>query len=230
MSLLSETSLHKIAIKKLGRISYTDALQFQEEAIHLRAEDKIEDTIFILEHNPVYTGGKDSAENLRNLSLPAPYHATGRGGKITFHGPGQLVAYFIFKINLNELSSFVSFLEDLCILSLQEHNIPAYSRKNESDSYGKRIRGSWVNMAGKKWKIASQGIETKTINGKVITMHGLAINVSTDLSYFNYISPCGFNSKIMTSISEYKGEPIDLANFELTFINLLSEEGLKWRS
>lgn len=202
-----------------GIMEYSDALREQEKLRDLRIKDEISDTVMLLEHNHVYTIGKDliSKSELIKDKLNAPLVNVGRGGKITYHGPGQLVAYFIFKIPLREIGNYVNTIESTTLATLKHYGIAAYSRKNEKDAYGKNIRGAWCNVDGVHKKIAAQGIETKkmkqhNINKEimVVTMHGFALNVNTNLDYFKQINPCGFTYDVMSSMQEILQNPIEM--------------------
>lgn len=195
-----------------GVMDYSKALEEQERLRSLRIKDEITDTVMLLEHNHIYTIGKDliSENALIRSELNAPLININRGGKITYHGPGQLVAYLIWKIEAREIGKFIDFIEDLTIDILNEFGIEAYSRKKEKDSYGKNIRGAWCKLNGIDKKIAAQGIETKRSKNELVTMHGLALNVNTNLNYFKKINPCGFTYDAMSSMQEILGKKIDL--------------------
>jgi lipoyl(octanoyl) transferase len=196
---------------------YSRALAIQEQLRDFRMKDIIGDTILLLEHNHVYTQGKDvvDVKEMIRRNLPAPLVNIERGGKITYHGPGQLVGYLICKVPVSNLGHFVDAVEDLTIGILKDYGLAAYSRKDERDEFGKNIRGAWIDVYGVPRKIAAQGIETKRVssttgNPEIVTMHGFALNVNTDLSYFNCIRPCGFDYNVMTSMLDISGSSIDM--------------------
>jgi lipoyl(octanoyl) transferase len=226
------TSEYKMEIRNLGRVPYFEALKLQQNLRKKRAEDEITDTVLLLEHNHVYTMGRDkvNSENLIKNQLPsgAEIVNVSRGGKITYHGPGQLVAYFIFKVSKNQLGDFVNAIENLSLAVANKYGADVYSRKLEKDAYQKNIRGAWCNIAGKHRKLAAQGLETKTVpqEGTVVTMHGMALNVNTDLNYFKSIQACGFTYNVMTSLEEVLGEAPSINDVKRTFI----EELQGWKS
>ncbi len=194
----------KLSYTNLGTINYFDALQIQKELFNEKIKNKnlglknVND-VLICEHNHVYTIGKSGNEN--NLlinddflkSINASYYRTDRGGDITYHGPGQLVIYPIIDLeNFNlGVKDYIYKLEYLIIDVLKKYGI------NAEISDGNI--GVWLDV-GKpsERKICSIGVKVS----KGITMHGLALNVNTDLSYFNYINPCGFTDKNVTSIKK----------------------------
>ncbi len=204
----------QVLIRDCGRMEYAQALALQESLRDLRMKDQIPDTVLLVEHDSVYTIGKDIVEDsalIRQLP-PAPIVHVNRGGKITYHGPGQLVGYCILKIPLVEIGTIVDGIEDFNIGIAQQYGIRAYSRKQEKDAYGKYIRGAWCTIDGVHKKIAAQGLETKnagmnkTGQKMIVTMHGFALNVNTDLGFFKYINPCGFAYDAITSMEEVLGK------------------------
>ncbi len=222
-------------IKDLGRMEYAEALAMQERLREQRIRDEIQDTVLLLEHPPVYTIGKDLVEESRLIRteggkqspLPAPIFRVNRGGKITYHGPGQLVGYFIFKIPQAEIGNFVDAVENLTLALSREQGIQAYSRKQETDAFGKNIRGAWCSLDGEHRKIAAQGIETKLALSPnkanhqeakypeakyLVTMHGFALNITTNLDHFQPINACGFTYQVMTSMQAVLGS--EKVNFE----------------
>jgi lipoyl(octanoyl) transferase len=181
----------------LGRVPYADALDLQHRVRAARQQDLIPDTVLTLEHDPVYTRGRrsDPAE------LPFGddwYAARGidvvdvdRGGKVTYHGPGQLVAYPIVAIT--DVMGFVEQLEDVMVAALAEEGVGARGRAAD----GRDFTGVWVGDG----KIGSIGLHVS--HG--VTMHGLSINVEGDLEPFTWIVPCGLGGVAMTSVQEQTG-------------------------
>ncbi|MBI1968526.1 lipoyl(octanoyl) transferase LipB [Candidatus Woesearchaeota archaeon] len=217
-----------VQILEHERLPYAEGLALQRRLQIQREKEEIPDTILLLEHDSVYTVGKDMASEQAFIKkkLPAPLEHVDRGGKITYHGPGQLVAYFVWKITLPEVGNFVDALENLTISLLRTYGIAAYSRKSEKDAYGKNIRGAWAWADGMHKKIAAQGIATKKIAGEentLVTMHGFALNVSTDLSYFSYIHPCGFTYEVMASMESLLQKKIDMQELKLLLTNKLQK-------
>jgi lipoyl(octanoyl) transferase len=181
----------------LGRIAYRDALALQQRVRAARQQDLIPDTVLTLEHDPVYTRGRrsDPAE------LPFGddwYAARGidvvdvdRGGKVTYHGPGQLVAYPIVRID--DVMGFVTQLEDVMVAALEDEGVDARGRAAD----GRDFTGVWAGAD----KIGSIGLHIS--HG--VTMHGLSINVEGDMEPFTWIVPCGLGGVAMTSAQEQTG-------------------------
>ena len=179
--------------KWLGTLDYNTALSLQKSLHQQRANNQINDQLLFLEHHPVFTKGRRSKEEdfLETPSLLQTMGAdiieTDRGGEITFHGPGQLVVYPIISIRrLKGPIQYVRMLEQCIIESLYEFNI------NSNCIEG--LTGVWVGDN----KIAAIGV--KISNG--ISLHGCSINLSPDLSWYNYIVPCGIKDKGITSIEK----------------------------
>ena len=204
----------EIEIFDCKRMEYKEALELQLKLQEQRTKDQIKDTILLLEHNHVYTMGKDNVDKneLIKGKLPQgiPLIDVNRGGKITYHGPGQLIGYFIFKLPLHQVHNFITTIEELTIDIVKEYGVKAYSRKEEDDEvYHKKIRGSWCSVNGLHKKISAIGLEFKNVKRNdpekertIVSMHGFALNSTTNLTYFNYINPCGFKYNVATSIKE----------------------------
>ena len=198
-----------------GLVNYESALKKQEELMQKRMKDEIPDTLLLLEHKSTYTIGLNAKEKtfrvpLEELKQIAEVYEIGRGGKVTYHGPGQIVGYLIAKIPQERISLFIDNIEDVTIKTLKDLGINAYSRKKENDEDNKPIRGAWVKFNGKEKKLAAQGLEFKTDKDYKYSMHGFAININTNLSYFDKIYPCGFNEQVMGSAEIILGKKIDL--------------------
>lgn len=179
----------------LGRMAYGPALEMQETSVAARAAGEFPDTIFLLEHEPVYTiGRKRDRSSLGHEPLPHPVEEINRGGQATFHGPGQLVGYFIFDLQklTPDLHAFLRWIEAGLIALLENHGLAARRREG--------LTGAWIDDR----KIASIGVGVR----KWITMHGFALNVGPDLSGFTAITPCGIEGVTMTSISRELGRDI----------------------
>ncbi len=184
-------------VHRIGRIAYADALKMQEEAVASRAAEKLPDTIFLLEHDPVYTiGRKRDHSSLGSAPLPYPVVEINRGGQATFHGPGQLVGYFIFDLQklTPDLHLFLRWIEETLIALLANCGLDARRREG--------LTGVWIEDR----KIASIGVGVR----RWITMHGFGLNVGSDLSGFNAITPCGITGVTMTSISRELGREISM--------------------
>lgn len=184
----------------LGMMDYQKALDLQHHLWSRRVEGGIPDLLLILEHPHVMTLGRRgvlshllvSPDVLKAMGIPI-FH-TERGGEITYHGPGQLVAYPIF--NLKEygyrLIHYVSQLEEVILSALRDFGI-----EGQRDSSN---RGVWVDGD----KIASIGVAIK----RWVSLHGLALNYATDLKYFDLINPCGLKGKRMTSMERILGRKV----------------------
>lgn len=169
----------------LGRRDYQEVWELQKRLASARATDRIPDTLILVEHNPVITlGRKTSPENIKRQDIPV--YRVERGGDATFHGPGQLVGYPIVKLATPDVRRFVTQLEEVLIRSASRFRISAGRREGH--------RGVWVGER----KLASIGVAV--INWT--TMHGFALNVNTDLSYFRLIRPCGLDPGKITSMKE----------------------------
>jgi len=182
-------------VRWLGRIAYTPALAMQEEAVAARGAGECGDRIFLLEHEPVYTiGRKRDRSSLGEEPLPHPVEEINRGGQGTFHGPGQLVGYFIFDLQklTPDLHVFLRWIEEGLLALLAEYGLAAQRREG--------LTGVWIEDR----KIASIGVGVR----KWITMHGFGLNVGSDLSGFEAITPCGIQGVIMTSISRELGREV----------------------
>ena len=186
----------------LGTLPYNDAWKLQEEH-HARVAEGGEEAILLVEHPPVITLGRrpTTIENLlassdllqqRGVELVQ----SDRGGDITFHGPGQIVAYPIVRLADHKLSvgSYVHGLENVVINTLAEFGIGA--------CVDPKAVGVWTSHNGQPGKVCAIGVRVK----RGITLHGLALNVSTDLSYFNLIVPCGLVGRGVTSLDQILGD------------------------
>lgn len=182
-------------VRWLGRIAYAPALAKQKEAVAARAAGECGDRIFFLEHEPVYTIGRQrDRSSLGDAPLPHPVEEINRGGQATFHGPGQLVGYFIFDLQklTPDLHIFLRWIEEGLIALLAEYDLAAQRREG--------LTGVWIEDR----KIASIGVGVR----KWITMHGFGLNVGSDLSGFEAITPCGIQGVTMTSLSRELGHEI----------------------
>ena len=180
-------------------------------------------SLLFVEHPPVYTLGKSgNIENVlisdeERLARGIAFFYANRGGDITFHGPQQLVAYPIFDLEkfYTDIGRYLRNLEEVIILTMAEYGLKAGRSAGET--------GVWLapDVRGEERKICAIGVRCS----RWITMHGLAFNVNTDLSYFDNIVPCGIQNKQVTSLAKELGHPVDLAtvkekvkkNFEKVF-------------
>ncbi|XP_061714308.1 putative lipoyltransferase 2, mitochondrial isoform X2 [Cydia pomonella] len=202
-----------VKIWKLGLMSYDTALKIQRAIVRKQLDSMIDgtgndwDTLLLLEHRPVYTVGirdQTRKEEVQRLSsLGAAFRKTDRGGLITFHGPGQLIAYPI--INLKHFKPSVKWY----VNSLEETVINVCS---ELGLKGKRspYTGVWIEDN----KVAAIGVHAS----RYVTSHGVAVNCDNDLSWFDHIDPCGMDDKGVTSLSNETGLPCTIDKITPMFI------------
>ena len=199
--------MQKIITEDLGMISYANAWEYQqklfnEALVKKAAGEEVQNQLLFCEHPHVITLGKSGHEN--NLLLTkeklkergVEYFHIDRGGDITYHGPGQLVVYPIFDLDSFDigLKKYIHRLEEVIIQLLAEYGI-----KSERMEKG---TGVWLDLDGPHArKICAIGVRSS----RFVTMHGLALNVNTDLSYFSLMNPCGFIEKGVTSIEKELG-------------------------
>jgi lipoyl(octanoyl) transferase len=178
---------------QLGQVPYAEALALQLRVRAARQDEAIPDTVLLLEHPRVYTRGRRSEPGELPLGEDW-YRAQGidivdvdRGGKVTYHGPGQLVAYPI--VGVQDVVAYVRRLEEAMIAALADEGVQARSRADE----GKEFTGVWVADR----KIGSIGVHV----ARGVATHGLAVNVDNDLTPFEWIVPCGLGGVAMTSVA-----------------------------
>ena len=180
----------KILIQDLGFKKYKSVLSLQKKLQKQRIAGNINDTLILVEHEPVYTLGKNSNRDhlLQSRDKSVEVYNTERGGEVTFHGPGQLVGYPILDLRnyKKSVSWYMRTLEELTIRVLKEFDIK-----------GSRIKGLTGVWVGNK-KIAAQGVRIS----RWVTMHGFSINVCPQLSYYDGIIPCGIFDYDVTSMEE----------------------------
>ena len=189
-------------VYKIGLVPYKDALNLQMRLLEKRKNGEIGDTLLLLEHPPTFTIGRKGDKghlliNERYLSERGiHFEEISRGGDITFHGPGQLVGYPILDLNTKgrDVHKYLRGLEEFIVSLLSDYKISA----NRIEG----LTGVWVDGH----KIASIGVGVK----RWITYHGFALNVNTDLSYFDMIVPCGIPDVKMTSVAGWLGEKEDI--------------------
>jgi lipoyl(octanoyl) transferase len=213
-----------VEYRDLGKMNYKEAWDYQENLLRKNLEVKAKlnrdvegfhkelttnNYLLLVEHPPVYTLGKsgkiehilinEDELNVRGIEF---FH-TNRGGDITFHGPEQIVGYPILDLEnfYTDIGRYLRELEEVIILTLKDFEITAGRSKGET--------GVWIDSSikGKERKICAMGVRCS----RWITMHGFALNVNTDLKYFDHIIPCGIQDKKVTSIKEELGHSIDLS-------------------
>jgi len=203
-----------ISVVQLGTVDYATGLRLQQELVDLRKAEKIGDVLLLLEHSPVITLGRNAkaANVIASTELLAQrgveLFECDRGGDVTFHGPGQIVGYPIFdlrgfatpdgKRKTLGAVEFVRRLEEVLIRTCADFAIAT----NRIAS----LTGVWTNHEAAQAKIAAIGVHI----ARFVTSHGFALNVNTDLSFFNLIIPCGITSKPVTSMQHELGHSLDL--------------------
>ncbi len=201
----------------LGTASYRDAWARQLALVEQRQTGEVRDTLLIVEHPHVFTLGR-RREAAANVVAPGDVEVIEieRGGDVTYHGPGQLVAYPIVLLGDGErdLHRYLRNLEQAVIETCTRFGLAADREPGKT--------GVWcTNAAGARKKLCSMGIACR----KWVTFHGLALNVSTDLSYFQRINPCGFESGIMSSLAVEVGPEIAEPTLLIANVkNALTEE------
>ena len=210
----------------LGHIDYTEALAVQTEAFETLLQAKVwgkqgENKLFFCEHQPVLTIGKSGKDS--NLLIPeellqrqgVSFFHTNRGGDITYHGPGQITGYPVFDLEHWQLGlkQYIHALEEIIIRFLALYGIK-----------GERLEGAtgvWIDseVKGRARKICAIGVKSS----RYVTMHGFALNINTDLSYFSLINPCGFTDKGVTSLEKELGGKQDFEKAKAQLHTLFSE-------
>ena len=188
--------------KWLGSVGYAEALAMQERAVTSLRSGEDDEQLLLLEHPHVFTLGRaaNSANILAGVdqleSLSIEVHETGRGGDVTYHGPGQLVGYPIINLKPDrcDVHRYVRDIEEVLIRSIADFGIA-----------GERISGFTGVWVGNE-KVAAIGVRI----ARWITSHGFSLNVNTDLDYFQMIVPCGITDKGVTSLSRLLGQPLDM--------------------
>jgi len=223
-----------ISVLQLGTVDYSTGLRLQQRLVELRKDGRIGDVLLLLEHTPVITLGRNakaanivaSAEELAQRGVEVL--ECDRGGDVTFHGPGQLVGYPVFDLRGMTSSTgqrktlgaveFVRRLEEVLIRTCADFGIPTKRVPGltgvwtATDHVGPDAlvraveRSSTVQRCTDEAKIAALGVHIS----RAVTSHGFALNVNTDLDYFNLIIPCGIDSKPVTSMAKELGRPIQL--------------------
>ena len=179
-----------IEIKKSQKlVKYEEALRLMEERLLQIDQKKSKDLIWVLEHENIYTAGTSYKEN-EILDKSINIFKTNRGGKITYHGPGQLICYFVIDLKKikKDIRNFISIIEKTIIDSLKSYDINTFSDKENI--------GIWYDDNSKIKKVAAIGVRVS----KWIAYHGFSINIDNDLKKYNAIVPCGINDKGITNL------------------------------
>lgn len=209
---------HQLVVKRLGRQDYEPVWKAMHEFTDQRTDDT-PDEVWLVEHNPVFTQGQaGKAEHLINTG-DIPVVQSDRGGQVTYHGPGQLVAYFLINLRRKKLGvrDLVTHIENLVINTLKAYNIDSAARPDAPGVY----------VDGKK--ICSLGLRIR----KGCSFHGLALNVNMDLGPFLRINPCGYEGMEMVQVSQVGGpEDIEAVEKQLIqeLVTLLDYEQVEFRT
>ena len=194
-----------IEIKKsLKPVKYEDALVFMEERLSEISKNNINDLIWILEHEEVYTAGTSYSEK-EILDKSVKIIRTNRGGKITYHGPGQLICYFVIDLRKEkkDIRKFISLIEKTIIETLEFYNIKTFADKENI--------GIWHNNNNEIKKVAAIGVRVS----KWIAYHGFSININNDLKKYDAIIPCGIKDKGVTNLKKIKDQDYSEINQKL---------------
>jgi lipoyl(octanoyl) transferase len=199
--------MKQLQVRRLGLVPYADGLELQRRLVEDRKADRIPDTLLLLQHPHVLTIGvkKDGRSHIlassdRLTSLGVDVFETGRGGDVTYHGPGQLVGYPILDLNPDrrDVHRYVRDLEEVMIRVSADYGLVAGRVKGFS--------GAWIGDE----KIGAIGVRIS----RWITSHGFAFNVATDVDFFNLIVPCGIADKGVTSLGSKLGRAPDISEVE----------------
>ena len=210
-----------LEVVRLGRMDYDAALDLQARCVEERRGGAAGDRLLLVEHPPVITLGARSRVSASHI-VASPQelaregvtvHETGRGGDVTYHGPGQLVGYPILDLRPDrcDVHAYVRDLEEALIVALAKFGIEGGRLEGKS--------GVWVGPEGREEKVAAIGVRIS----RWITSHGFALNVSTNLEHFRLIVPCGIFDRGVTSIERILGRKVEMADVEEAVIAGMGE-------
>jgi lipoyl(octanoyl) transferase len=228
-----------VKYEDIGLRDYKETWEYQEEIFQILTENKkrtalesepynqAPGTLIFVEHPHVYTLGKSGSENnllLNSIQLQArdaAFYRIDRGGDITYHGPGQIVGYPIFDLEAIGISlkEYIGMLEESVIRTLSIYGLDGCRLKGAT--------GVWLDpdLPGSARKICAIGVRAS----RYVTMHGFALNVNTNLDYFNYINPCGYTDKGVTSMKKELGKDQDIGEVKTVLKeNIMKVFGLQW--
>ncbi|MEO8482172.1 MAG: lipoyl(octanoyl) transferase LipB [Acidobacteriota bacterium] len=201
-----------IHVRRLGRVDYAEALELQRTLVEERRAGHIGDTLLLLEHPPVITLGARSRHARTNIVASAEelaaagvsVHDTGRGGDVTYHGPGQLVGYPILDLrpDRQDVHRYVRDIEEVLIRAIAGFGV--------SGTRIPGLSGVWAGPLGQEEKVAAIGVRIS----RWITSHGFALNISTDLRHFQLIVPCGIADRGVTSLERLTGAVVPTTSAE----------------
>ncbi|MEO5895376.1 MAG: lipoyl(octanoyl) transferase LipB [Vicinamibacterales bacterium] len=209
--------MRNIEVRRLGVVSYADALELQKRLVEQRKAGEIGDQLLLLEHPPVITLGVKTRTDRSHIVASAEELAaagievfdTGRGGDVTYHGPGQLVGYPIIDLKPDrcDVHRYVRDLEQVMIGIAASFGVHATRIE--------RLTGAWVGDE----KLAAIGVRI----ARWVTSHGFAFNVNTPLEHFDFIVPCGISDKGVTSLEKLLGRPVPMREVEESAVGAFKE-------
>ncbi len=209
--------MRALEIRRFGIVPYGEALALQRDLVEARRADRVPDLLLLLQHPPVITvgvkrdGGRANivASEAHLATLGIEIHETGRGGDVTYHGPGQIVGYPILDLRPDrcDVHRYVRDVEDVMIRVCADYGIEATRIAG--------LTGTWVGAE----KIGAIGIRIS----RWITSHGFAFNVKTNLDHFRLIVPCGIGDRGVTSLDRLLGRDVDLLEVENALVRRFSE-------
>jgi len=202
------SSVRPLTIRRLGLISYAEGLELQRALVARRIADQIGDHLLLLQHPHVLTCGVKAAESRQHVlatpqrlaELGVEVHETGRGGDVTYHGPGQIVGYPILSLKPDrcDVHRYVRDLEEVMVRATGAYGFEARRIKG--------LTGAWVGAE----KIGAIGVRIQ----RWVTSHGFAFNVNTDLDFFRLIVPCGISDRGVTSLRRLTGRDLPVGEVE----------------
>jgi lipoyl(octanoyl) transferase len=211
------SDVRQLEVRRLGLIRYDEALGLQRELVEERRANRVPDLLLLLEHPPVITLGVRSeisranvvATDERLAELGVAIHETGRGGDVTYHGPGQIVGYPILDLRPDrcDVHKYVRDLEDVMMRACADYGVSAGRIAG--------LTGTWVGTE----KIGAIGIRIS----RWITSHGFAFNVRTDLDHFKLIVPCGISDRGVTSLEKVTGRSLQMREVEDAIVRRFAE-------
>jgi lipoyl(octanoyl) transferase len=224
-----------LAVRRLGLVPYADGLELQRALVDDRKADRIPDTLLLLQHPHVVTVGVKKDGRSHIIATPQQLEErgvdvfeTGRGGDVTYHGPGQIVGYPIIDLNPDrrDVHRYVRDLEEVMIRVCADYGVIAGRSKGFSGAWVRSTRSPLGGAQGGPEPAERSGHAAEAKIGAIgvrisrwITSHGFAFNVATDVEFFNLIVPCGISDRGVTSLSQELGRPVAIDEVEERFID-----------
>ena len=208
MPAVAAAPVRTIDVRRLGLVDYEAALDLQKQLVEERRAGAVGDTLLLLEHPPVITVGARNRVGRSNIianddelrQAGIAVHEAGRGGDVTYHGPGQLIGYPVLDLKPDrcDVHRYVRDLEEVLIRALR--------RLDVTGTRVAGLSGVWVGPRGREEKIAAIGVRIS----RWVTSHGFALNVATNLDHFETIVPCGISDRGVTSLERLLGQPVEM--------------------